>query len=119
MMTATDRAVELARAAAAAAEDKKADNILALDVSKQTPLTDIFVLASASNERLVSAVADAIEEALHEKGAKVVAREGKREGRWIILNFADIYVHVMHEEERVYYDLERLYKDCPVVALDD
>ncbi len=118
MMTATDRAIELARAAAAAATDKKAENVLALDVSQQTPLTDIFVLASASNERLVAAIADAVEESLHEMGAKVLAREGKREGRWIVINFAEIYVHVMHEEERVFYDLERLYKDCPVVALD-
>ncbi|WP_084077820.1 ribosome silencing factor [Demequina sp. NBRC 110057] len=116
-MTATTHAIELARAAAAAAEDKKAENIVALDVSQQLPLTDIFVLASASNERLVGAIADAIEEALHGLGAKVIAREGHREGRWIVLNFADIYVHVMHDEERVYYDLERLYKDCPVVEL--
>lgn len=118
MMTATDRAIELARAAAAAATDKKAENVLALDVSQQTPLTDVFVLASASNERLVAAIADAVEEALLEMGAKVLAREGKREGRWIVINFAEIYVHVMHEEERVFYDLERLYKDCPVVSLD-
>ena len=118
MMTATDRAIELARAAAAAAADKKAENILALDVTQQTPLTDVFVLASASNERLVSAVADAIEDEMLERGSKAIAREGKREGRWIVLNFAEIYVHVMHEEERVYYDLERLYKDCPVVSLD-
>ena len=116
-MAATDRAIELARAAAAAAADIKAENVLALDVSQQMPLTDIFVLASGTNERQVGAIADAVEEALHERGVKAIAREGHREGRWIVLNFADIYVHVMHDEERVYYDIERLYKDCPVVDL--
>ncbi|MDE0572795.1 ribosome silencing factor [Demequina sp. B12] len=116
-MTATDRAVELTREAAKAADDKKASNIVALDVTSAMPLTDVFVIASASNERQVVAIADAIEESLHGLGSKAIGREGHREGRWVLLNFNDIIVHVMHDEERAYYDLERLYKDCPVVSL--
>ena len=116
-MAATQRAIDLARAAAAAAEDKLASKIVALDVSEQLALTDIFVLASAPNDRQVSAIVDNIEDKLRELGVKPVRREGERNGRWVLIDFSDIVVHVQHEEERTYYQLERLWKDCPVVAL--
>jgi ribosome-associated protein len=116
-VTATDRAVELAIAAARAASDLKADEIIALDVSEQLVLTDVFLIASGTNERQVSAIVDAVEEALHKIGAKPIRREGKSEGRWVLLDFGDIVVHVQHAEDRVYYALERLWKDCPVIDL--
>ena len=116
-MTATDRAVELAIAAARAASDLKADEIIALDVSEQLVLTDVFLIASGTNERQVAAIVDAVEEALHKLGAKPIRREGKSEGRWVLLDFGDIVVHVQHAEDRVYYALERLWKDCPVIPL--
>lgn len=117
-MTATARALELVQAAAEAADAKKAEDVVALDVSAHLPLADAFVIASASNERLVAAIAEGIEDALHVIGAKAVRREGVREGRWALLDFNDIIVHVMHDEERGYYELERLWKDCPVIALE-
>ena len=116
-MTATDRAVELAITAARAASDLKADEIIALDVSEQLVLTDVFLIASGTNERQVSAIVDAVEEALHKAGVKALRREGKSEGRWVLLDFGDIVVHVQHAEDRVYYALERLWKDCPVIDL--
>ena len=116
-MTATDRAVELAIAAARAASDLKADEIIALDVSEQLVLTDVFLIASGTNERQVAAIVDAVEESLHKLGSKPVRREGKSEGRWVLLDFNDIVVHVQHAEDRVYYALERLWKDCPVIDL--
>ncbi|AWB91737.1 ribosome silencing factor [Aeromicrobium chenweiae] len=116
-MTATDRAVELTRAAAAAAEDKLAQDVIAYDVSEQLALTDVFLLCSAANSRQVKAIQDAIEEKMIELGVKAVRREGEREGRWVLLDFQDIVVHVQHQEERVFYALERLWSDCPVVAL--
>jgi ribosome-associated protein len=116
-MSATDRAVELTRAAAAAADDKLAQDIIAFDVSEQLALTDVFLLCSASSPRQVKAVQDAIEERMIELGAKAVRREGEREGRWVLLDFADIVVHVQHQDERVFYALERLWSDCPVVPL--
>lgn len=116
-MTATQRAVDLTKAAALAASDKKAEDIMALDVSAQTPIADVFLLATGSNERQVSAIAEAIEEALLATGAKAIRREGVREGRWALMDFNDLIVHVMHQEDRAYYSLERLWKDCPVVAL--
>ncbi len=116
-MSATEWAVELTRAAATAAEDKLAQDIIAFDVSEQLAITDVFLLCSASTPRQVRAVQDAIEERMIELGAKAVRREGMREARWVLLDFADIVVHVLHTEERVFYALERLWSDCPVVEL--
>ena len=116
-MTASERAIALTLGAALAAEDKKAENIVALDVSDKLPLADTFLIASGANERQVAAIADAIEEALDKDGAKALRREGVREGRWALLDFNDVIVHVMHQEDRAYYELERLWKDCPVVPL--
>lgn len=116
-MPASDRAVELTVAAARAAADLKAQEIIALDVSGQLVLTDAFVIASGTNERQVGAIVDAVEESLHELGAKPLRREGKSEGRWVLIDFGEIVVHVQHAEDRTYYALERLWKDCPVIEL--
>lgn len=116
-MTVSARAHELIVAAAEAAADKLADDILAFDVSEQLVITDAFVLCSASNDRQVHAVIDGIEERLRLMGAKPVRREGEREGRWVLLDYIDIVVHVQHAEERVFYSLERVWKDCPAVEL--
>ena len=118
-MTASERSVELGLAAAQAAADKLASDILLLDVSDQLVITDVFLLASAPSDRQVKAVVDEIEDRLRELGAKPVRREGAQEARWVLLDFADIVVHVQHEEERVFYALERLWKDCPVIPFQD
>ena len=118
-MSITPRARELTVAAAEAAADKLAEDIVAFDVSEQLVITDAFLLCSASNDRQVKAVVEGIEERLRTLGAKPVRREGEREGRWVLLDFIDIIVHVQHSEERVYYSLERIWKDCPVVELPE
>jgi ribosome-associated protein len=118
-VTATERAVELAVIAARAASDRKAEEIIALDVSEQLVLTDVFLIASGTSERQVSAIVDAVEEELHKVGVKPIRREGKSEARWVLLDFGDIVVHVQHAEDRVYYALERLWKDCPVIELPE
>ena len=118
-MPATDRALDLALVAARAASDRKAQEIIALDVSERLVLTDVFVVASATNERQVSAIVDGVEEALHKVGVKALRREGLRQARWVLLDFGDIVVHVQHAEDRVYYVLERLWSDCPVVELPE
>jgi ribosome-associated protein len=117
-VTASDRSLQLAKVAADAALDKIAEKVVAIDVSDQMPLTDVFVLASASNERQVGAIVDEVEDRLRELGSKPLRREGQREGRWVLIDFGDIIVHVQHEEEREYYALERLWKDCPEIDLD-
>lgn len=116
-MTASDRALDIAIAAARAASDLKAEEIIALDVSERLVLTDVFLIASATNERQVSAIVDAVEESLHTKGVKAIRREGVREARWVLLDFGDVVVHVQHADDRTYYALERLWADCPVVEL--
>ena len=118
-MTATDEALAVARVAVAAAADKKAQDIVVLDVSDQLAITDCFVIASAPNERQVQAVVDQVEEKLREHGTKPTRREGAREGRWVLLDFVDVVVHVQHTEERGFYGLDRLWKDCPRVRFPE
>ena len=100
------------------ADAKQAEDLVALDVSGPLPLTDIFLLATGRNERNVVSIAGEIEDKLIEAGAKPIRREGRSEGRWVLLDFGDLVVHVFHEEDRMYYSLERLWKDCPVIPLD-
>jgi ribosome-associated protein len=108
------------RIAAEAAADKLAEDILAYDVSEQLVITDAFLLCSATNDRQVRAIVDEIEERLRtEADAKPVRREGEREGRWVLLDYMDIVVHVQHEEDRTFYALERLWKDCPAISLPE
>lgn len=117
-MTASERARELLSVAARAADSKQGDDLVALDVSGPLPLTDVFLLVTGRNERNVLAIASEIEDKLFEVGAKPLRREGRAEGRWVLLDFGDLVVHVFHEEDRMYYSLERLWKDCPVIPLD-
>ena len=116
-MSADDKSIALARAAARAADKALATDQVCLDVSGQLPLTDVFLIATGRNERQVSAIAREIEDALLPAGAKPVRREGRADGRWVLLDFSDIVVHVFHEEERTYYQLERLWRDAAVVDL--
>ncbi|MCW1248699.1 ribosome silencing factor [Acaricomes phytoseiuli] len=117
-MTATDYAIGLATKAAGAAAEKLAEQIVAIDVSDQLAITDVFLIASAPSERQVNAIVDGIEEALLAQGIRPVRREGRSEGRWVLLDYADIVIHVQHEEDREFYALERLWKDCPVLDLE-
>ena len=118
-MTATDRALELVRTAAQASSDKLAENIMAFDVSEQLVITDAFLLCSAPNDRQVRAIVDDIEEKLRDLGEKPPRREGERDGRWVLLDYGQVVVHVQHEEERAFYALERLWRDCPLVPMPD
>jgi len=116
-VTATTHALQLAKAAADAAEEKIAERVTAIDVSDQMPLTDVFVIASAPSERQIGAIVDEVEDRLRELGSKPIRREGERDGRWVLIDFGDIIVHIQHEDEREYYALERLWKDCPEIDL--
>jgi ribosome-associated protein len=104
-LTASPRATELAT------------DVVALDVSNQLVITDVFLIASAPNDRQVRAIVEAVEERLNGLGAKPTRREGEREGRWVLLDFGELVVHVQHAEEREYYALERLWRDCPPLDL--
>jgi ribosome-associated protein len=118
-VTATARAIELTEIAALAAADKLAQDIVAYDVSEQLAITDTFLLCSGANDRQVRAIIDEVELRLKQAGATLVRREGEAEGRWVLLDYVDIVVHVQSKEERVYYALERIWKDCPVIPLPE
>ena len=117
-MTASSRARDLLQVAALAADSKQGEDLVGLDVSGPLPLTDIFFLVTGRNERNVQAIAGEIEDKMLEAGAKALRREGRAEGRWILLDFGDIVAHVFHEEDRMYYSLERLWKDCPAIPIE-
>lgn len=118
-MPASDEAVALSIAAAEAASDKLATDIVAIDVSGQLVITDVFVMCSAANERQVNAVVDAVEDRLRAMGSKPLRREGQPENKWVLIDFGDVVVHVQLAEERIHYAIERLWKDCPVIPLPD
>jgi len=118
-MTASAEARETALLAAQAAADKLATDVSIVDVSDRLAITDAFVLASAPNERQVQSIVDEVEERLRGHGVKPVRREGVAEARWVLLDFVDVVVHVQHAEERAYYALERLWKDCPTIPFTD
>ncbi|WP_159500026.1 ribosome silencing factor [Microbacterium sp. 18062] len=117
-MTASSAGIDALQIAARAADSKGGEDLVALDVSEPLPLVDIFLLVTGRNERNVAAIADEIEEQLLLSGVKRLRREGRQESRWILLDFGDLVVHVFHEEERVFYGLERLWKDCPTVPIE-
>ena len=116
-MPATDDALRSTEIAAQAAADKFGTDIVAFDVSERLAITDVFLIITAKNERRVGAIVDAVEEALFKAGTKLVRREGDREKRWVLLDFLDLVVHVQHADERHLYSLERLWRDCPAIAL--
>ncbi|MGE2728914.1 ribosome silencing factor [Mycolicibacterium vaccae] len=117
-MTATQEAIDMARIAARAAADKLAEDVVVIDVSNQLVITDCFVIASGSNDRQVNAIVDEVEEKMRQAGYKPARREGTREGRWTLLDYVDIVVHIQHQDERNFYALDRLWRDCPTIEVD-
>jgi ribosome-associated protein len=117
-MTASAEAIQMATVAARAAAAKLAQDIVVIDVSAQLVITDCFVIASASNERQANAIVDEVEEKMRLAGYKPARREGTREGRWVLLDYVDIVVHVQHTDERNFYALDRLWRDCPIIAVN-
>jgi ribosome-associated protein len=116
---ATKHAVELTQVAARAASDKLARDIVAFDVSDRLAIADAFLLCSAPNERQVAAIVDEIRDRLAAVGAKNPRVEGERDARWVLLDYGELVIHVQHTEEREYYSLERLWRDCPEIPLPE
>jgi len=111
---------EIALLAASAAASKKAIDPIVLDVADTLVITSYFVIASGGSDRQVAAIAEEVEKVLREQaGVKPIGREGEREREWVLLDFADVVVHVFQPEEREFYRLERLWSDAPRVDLLD
>ncbi|MBP1325422.1 ribosome-associated protein [Leucobacter exalbidus] len=101
-----------------AADAKGATSPVALDVAENFGLADVFLVLSGSVERNVQAISDEIEDEMNAAGIRTVRREGRATGRWVLIDFGDIIVHVFHHEERDFYQLERLWQDCPVIDVN-
>lgn len=117
-MPASTKSRHLAQLAAEAALDKLATDVTLIDVSSRFPLADMFVIASAANHRQVKAVCEGIEKALSAEGVKPLNREGQSDSHWILLDYEEIVVHVQLAEDRDYYNIERLWKDCPIEVVN-
>lgn len=117
-MTASDNSRSLAACAAKAADERQAGNIVALDVSDVMAIADVFLLASADTERQVRSIAEEVEDALSQRGVEPLRREGNREYRWVLLDYGGLVVHVQRNEEREFYGLDRLYRDCPALEIE-
>jgi ribosome-associated protein len=117
-VTASPHSIEMATLAAQAAADKLALDVIAFDVSDQIGIADVFVLCSGSSDRQVSAIVDAVQDRLRGIEGRPVRREGEREARWVLLDYVDLVVHVLQSEDRDFYALERLWKDCPTIDVD-
>lgn len=117
-MTATKETIQLAEVAAKAADEKMATNIAVLDVSDVMAISEVFVLASADNERQVRAIVEEIEDELTKMGEEPKRREGNRENRWVLLDYGMLVIHIQRNTERDFYGLDRLYRDCPLLEVE-
>lgn len=117
-MSISDLARRMAATAAHAAQDKLASNIAAIDVSDVLAITEVFVLASADNERQVGSIVDEVEDQMTAQGFEPQRREGNRENRWVLLDYGNLVIHVQRTDQREHYGLDRLYHDCPLVEIE-
>ncbi|MEJ5998373.1 ribosome silencing factor [Corynebacterium sp. H130] len=117
-MTASQDSIRFATIAAKAADEKLAEEIAVIDVSDVLTITDVFVIASASSERQVSAIVEEIEDKLTENNMEPIRREGAREGRWALLDYGEFVVHIFRTQEREFYGLDRLWRDCPLIDIE-
>lgn len=108
----------MAETAAHAAQEKLATNIAAIDVSDVLAITEVFVLASADNERQVGSIVDEVEDEMTKQGFEPQRREDNRENRWVLLDYGNIVVHVQRNDQREFYGLDRLYHDCPALEIE-
>ena len=108
----------MAETAAHAAQEKLATNIAAIDVSDVLAITEVFVLASADNERQIGSIVDEVEDEMTKQGFEPQRREGNRENRWVLLDYGNIVVHVQRNDQREFYGLDRLYHDCPALEIE-
>ncbi len=110
---------EMAKAACNALSEKKAEDIRIIDISEISPLADYFIIANGSNENQLQAMVDAVDEELNKLGHTAKQIEGNRNSTWILMDYADIIVHVFSKEDRLFYNLERIWTDGKRMELDE
>ncbi|MBO8164156.1 MAG: ribosome silencing factor [Brevibacillus sp.] len=110
---------ELARLVVQAAEEKKAENIVVIDISKLSVIAEYFVICHGNNERHVQAIVTEIRDKAHKQGLNVRGIEGAEDGRWVLIDLGDVVAHVFHREDREFYNIERLWGDAPRVTFEE
>jgi ribosome-associated protein len=113
----TEDSLKAAQVAASAAQDRKADDVVVVDLRELSSYTDFLVICSGTSDRMLDAVSEGVEKAMKDQGHRTVGSEGGKGGRWLLLDFGDVVVHVFHQDERGHYDLEGLWADAPRIEL--
>ena len=108
---------ELAKVAYNALDEKKGLDIKIIDISEVSPIADYFVIASAANENQIEAMRDEVDEKLHKAGAELKSIEGHRNSTWILMDYGDVVVHLFTQEDREFYDLDKVWKDGKEIFL--
>ena len=114
-----NKELEMVRLACKAMDEKKAIDIKVIDIHEVSVIADYFVIASGSNQNQVQAMVDNVQEELFKAGYEMKQMEGYREGNWILLDFGDIIIHIFDKENRLFYDLERIWKDGKEVSIEE
>ena len=114
-MAASEKVLEITQIAAVAISEKIGEDVVAIDMTEQMILSEVFLIATGANDRQIDAIVDNVVEKLAKEGEKPVRREGK--GEWVLLDYSDLVVHIQSKELRNYYMLERLWNDCPRIPL--
>lgn len=114
-----DQSKEMARIAWNALNDKKGEDIKIIDITGISVLADYFIIANGTSDSQVNALVDNVEEALHKAGFSLKQREGQASGSWVLMDFGDIIVHVFDRENRLFYDLERIWKDGRTIGIEE
>ena len=110
---------ELTKLAVAALEDRKAEDVTVIDISEISPIADYFIIANGTNQNQLQAMRDAADEALYKAGVKVQQIEGNQSSTWILMDYGDIIIHIFSKEDRLFYDLERTWRDGKAVDVSD
>lgn len=110
---------ELTKLAVAALEDRKAEDVTVIDISEISPIADYFIIANGTNQNQLQAMRDAADEALYKAGVKVRQIEGNQSSTWILMDYGDIIIHIFSKEDRLFYDLERTWRDGKVVDVSE
>lgn len=109
--------LDIVKTAVAALEDKKAEEVTVIDIAEVSPIADYFIIASGNNQNQLTAMQDAVDEALYKAGLRVKQIEGNNKSTWILMDYQDIIVHLFSKEDRLFYDLERIWRDGKVIEI--
>lgn len=115
----TNNSREMAKIACKALDDKKADDIRIIDISEVSVIADYFIIADGSNPNQLQAMQEAVDEALYKAGYTVRQVEGNQRSSWILMDYNDIIVHIFSKEDRMFYDLERIWRDGKQISADE